>query len=123
MSDDTPRPLRAGDTVSDACRVCKTDRTHRVIVADQSGRALRVICESCGSQHNYRGGEAAEPAARVKRPDRPEEHPGDPVTQPERRSPMSDVNEEDALDRKLRRIIREEIGLSPVRIAEKWRGG
>jgi hypothetical protein len=127
MTGNGPRSFRAGDSLSDTCRVCKTSRIHRVIVADESGRALRVICGFCGSQHNYRGGEGAEPAVRRKPPERPEEHPAGLATEQERRPPVSHANptEGDApdLERKLRRIIREEMGLTPVPIAEKWRGG
>ena len=127
MSVDGPRSYRAGNSLSDTCRVCKTIRTHRVIVADESGQPLRVICEYCGSQHNYRGGEDAEPAVRRKPPDSREERPPGLVTEQERRPPMSVENpiEGDArsLERMLRRVIREETGLTPVPIAEKWRGG
>ena len=48
---------RAGESLQDLCRACKSVRTHTVIVADPQGNALRVICDHCGSQHNYRGGE------------------------------------------------------------------
>ena len=50
------RAFRAGDTVEDHCRACKTDRLHTVIVADSAGRPIRVSCDYCESQHNYRGG-------------------------------------------------------------------
>jgi hypothetical protein len=127
MSQDAPRPLRAGDSLSDTCRVCKTTRDHRVIVADPSGRVLRVICDYCGSQHNYRGGEGAEPAARPGPPERPEERTAAPVTERERRDPVAQLDPTESgapdLERMLRRIIREETGLTPVPIAEKWRGG
>jgi len=127
MSKDAPRPLRAGDSLSDTCRVCKTTRQHSVIVADQSGRALRVICGYCGSQHNYRGGEGAEPAALRTRPERPADPPAALVAERERRDPVSHVDPTEShapdLELMLRRIIREETGLTPVPIAEKWRGG
>jgi hypothetical protein len=119
--------VRAGDSLSDTCRVCKTTRQHRVIVADPSGRALRVICGYCGSQHNYRGGEGDEPAARTARPESPDERPAVPAAEQERRDPVSHVDPTDSsapdLERLLRRIIREETGLTPVSIAERWRGG
>ena len=68
---DTHR-FRAGDTLEDLCRACKTVRGHTVIAADPEGRILRVICDYCGSQHNYRGGEARENGAKppAARPDR-----------------------------------------------------
>ena len=57
------RRYGAGDTVFDLCRACKTERRHTVIVAEPGGRPLRVTCDFCGSQHNFRGGEAAAPAS------------------------------------------------------------
>jgi hypothetical protein len=116
-------PFRAGDSLDDLCRVCKTVRGHTVIVADAEGAALRVICDYCGSQHNYRGGEAVsrlhfEAKARPQIP---------LVTERERRFPVADIGSqgETSLDFELllRRIIREETGLTPVPIAEKWQGG
>src|SRR5690242_4086806 len=50
------RTFRAGEEVEDLCRACKTDRLHTVIVVDGSGWPLRVQCDYCQSQHNYRGG-------------------------------------------------------------------
>jgi hypothetical protein len=125
MSPDNPRRYHAGDALEDLCRSCKIVRGHTVIVADSEGRALRVICDYCGSQHNYRGGEAGEaakpktePPARVAIP---------LVTERERRSAVTNIPTSDgsALDLELllRRIIREETGLTPVRIADRWPGG
>lgn len=121
MSAEEPRFYRAGDSLPDTCRVCKTSRSHRVIVADQAGRVLRVICGYCGSQHNYRGGDGAEARAKQR------EHPVAIVTEQERRYPVSEMkaSEGDSVDLELmlRRIIREETGLTPVAIGEKWRDG
>src|SRR5262245_27686397 len=50
------RTYRAGDSVEDFCRACKTDRMHTVIVVDQAGVPIRVVCGFCQSEHNYRGG-------------------------------------------------------------------
>src|SRR5215218_3891638 len=50
------RQYRAGDSLEDFCRVCKTDRMHTVIATDSLGVALRVVCGYCQSEHNYRGG-------------------------------------------------------------------
>src|SRR5262245_40991654 len=50
------RPYRAGESLEDFCRVCKTDRMHTIIVTDQNGRPLRVSCGYCHSEHNFRGG-------------------------------------------------------------------
>jgi hypothetical protein len=116
--------IKAGDFLEDYCRVCKLDRGHTVIVADSQGAALRVICDYCGSQHNYRGGDAGEKSPKP----RSEELPPIPlVTDRERRFSVADiaVQGDNALDLEmlLRRIIREETGLTPVSMAEKWRGG
>jgi hypothetical protein len=117
--------FRAGDPVSDLCRVCKTVRGHTVVVADPEGAILRVICDYCGSQHNYRGGDGSvagvTPQPEFRTP------PVPLVTERERRFAMADSAAPggNALDLELllRRIIREETGLTPVPIAEKWNGG
>lgn len=126
MIGNEPQRFRAGDTLQDLCRQCKTVRGHTVIVADPEGRILRVICDYCGSQHNYRGGEVGESAA--KQPDaRPEQRADPLVTERERTAPMASLQVQDGssidLELLLRRIIREETGLTPVPMAEKWRGG
>ena len=60
------RRYRAGEPVSDLCRACKVERAHTAIAVDPEGRVLRVMCDFCGSQHNYRGG-GEEPAAAAQR--------------------------------------------------------
>jgi hypothetical protein len=118
--------VRAGDSLEDLCRVCKTVRRHTVIAADTRGEALRVICDYCGSQHNYRGGEGGE-----SRSITPTEIRHQPqialVTERERRFPMAEGTAQGGsaidLEMMLRRIIREETGLTPVPIGEKWIGG
>lgn len=134
------RPRRAGDSIEDFCRACRTDRMHTIIVVDADGEALRVACGYCDSEHNYRGGpridtttsSAAPPSVP---PSRSESGPAtasrrqtsDPlpiVTDRERAgSPIMVPNSTDDLELLLRRIIREESGISPVAPAEKWRGG
>jgi hypothetical protein len=119
-------PFGAGDLLDDLCRVCKTVRGHTVIVADAQGAALRVICDYCGSQHNYRGGEAGDAVSRPHSEDKV--RPQIPlVTERERRFPVGDIGFQGGttldLELLLRRIIREETGLTPVPIAEKWQGG
>jgi len=52
---------RAGESIEDFCRACKTDRTHTVIAVDGAGYPIRVTCDYCESQHNYRGGPRIEP--------------------------------------------------------------
>jgi hypothetical protein len=101
-----------------------------VIAADGEGRAVRVMCGFCGSQHNYRGGGGDEAAAPPRATSAARLHPaGEPfelVAETERTAvPMtltSDTSVAD-LEALLRRIIREETGLTPVAPADKWRGG
>lgn len=117
---------RAGDSLEDLCRVCKTVRGHTVIVADSEGRALRVICDYCGSQHNYRGGDFRESAPKPRNTGTGGS-PVPPVTERERRYEAMEASTQGTagldLEMLLRRIIREETGLTPVPIAEKWHGG
>jgi len=121
-----PRKFGAGDAIQDLCRACKTVRDHTVIVADHEGRALRVICDYCRSQHNYRGGERREAPAASPQP-RVGAAPLPLVTERERRIPVSEGEiaggSAPDLELLLRRVIREESGLTPVPIADKWRGG
>src|SRR3954471_19854842 len=51
-----PRRYRAGESIEDFCRACKTDRMHTVVAADGDGKPIRVDCGYCHSEHNYRGG-------------------------------------------------------------------
>ena len=118
------RTFRAGETVEDYCRACKTDRFHTVIVVDGAGRPIRVSCDHCDSQHNFRGGPRLEvpkvPAVRST-----SGTPGTLGTHGERTGvhvSSSDSGHDD-LERLLRRVIREETGLTPVAPAAKWRGG
>jgi len=148
------RRYRAGESIEDFCRACKTDRMHTVVAADNDGRPIRVDCGYCHSEHNYRGGgrigfsgpasraEAA-PAASATRgavpsSPRPGAPPSDPqarrtapgakaafpiVSERERTGPQMTPDREIDLELLLRRVIREEAGISPVAPAEKWRGG
>ena len=132
-----PRVYRAGQTVEDLCRACKVDRQHTVIVVESDGRPLRVQCDYCGSQHQFRGGpstgagdsEAAGSAVRgsthaagVRSRDTfPLVAPGECAEPPLTvEVPMHGPVELELL---IRRIIREESGLTPVAPADKWRGG
>jgi hypothetical protein len=125
------KAYRAGELLEDHCRACKTDRLHRVIVADANGAPIRVSCGYCNSEHNYRGGPRidagapartmpAAPAAPVPRhaqvPTAVSVAPQATFTRP----PMSDLHEFEAV---LRRVIREEAGFTAVEPATKWRGG
>jgi hypothetical protein len=124
------RAYRAGDGVEDLCRACKTGRAHTVIVVDAAARPLRVQCDFCSSQHNYRGGtrEArATPAAPsgASRPPAatPHAEPLPLITDRERTEPLMSVQDGDDLELLLRRVIREEAGLTAVAPAARWRGG
>jgi hypothetical protein len=132
-----PKRYRAGEAVEDFCRACKTDRMHTVIAADGEGIPIRVVCGYCHSEHNYRGGprvaidadspratspRAESAASRASRTGASRE-PFPIVSDRERIAPpMTDLSTTD-LEMVLRRIIREETGISPVTPAEKWRGG
>jgi hypothetical protein len=124
---------------------------HTVMAADSNGHPIRVTCDYCRSEHNYRGGartapsssspssssrspawtssssSSAQPVAprAVVRP--AAETPFPLVAARERIAPpMSlDSTSADSMDIELllRRVIREEIGLTPVSPSAKWRGG
>ena len=107
---------RAGQQVDDLCRACKAVRHHTVMATDAEGEILRVVCGFCGSEHNFRSGggvrHAPEPRLAGAEPAR------------ERiEAPMPVDEDASELERLLRRIVREEAGLSAVTPAAKWRGG
>jgi hypothetical protein len=118
------------------------DRMHTIIVVDGGGEPLRVSCGYCRSEHNYRGG----PRTGASPPDDGGPRPAAPartadvrttrgpvsrsaaafpvVSERERSStPVTLPNSSDDLESLLRRIIREEGGISSVVPADKWRGG
>ena len=115
-----PRTYRAGQSVEDHCRQCHEDRTHTVIVVDADAQPLRVSCDFCRSEHNYRGGPRPSRPAEA-RTARITEAPGAKVDHSQSVPFMSQSDSD--LERTIRRIIREESGLTPVAPAEKWRGG
>jgi hypothetical protein len=123
------RAFRAGQTLEDYCRACKTDRLHTVIVVDGAGRPIRVSCDHCNSQHNFRGGPrvgiGSPPSPATSARAVPSPHPPlVSVTARERTGvPVSSDSGHDDLELLLRRVIREETGLTPVGPAAKWRGG
>ena len=131
MIEPVERRYRAGDSVEDVCRACKLDRMHTVVAADQDGRPIRVSCGYCGSEHNYRGGPARDtrpsgPArdARTSAQTRSTATPLPLVSDRERTAPpMSADRLGEDVELLLRRIIREETGLTPVAPADKWRNG
>jgi hypothetical protein len=121
VSDFARRTHRAGEPITDLCRACKVERDHTVIAVDEEGRAARVVCDFCGSQHNYRGGG-----------DEPRPAPGrEPRTAPmprltpehEERAPVTTIDTPRDLESLLRRVLREELGLTPGVPAPKWREG
>jgi hypothetical protein len=129
------RTYRAGDNVEDLCRACKIDRDHTVIAADAAGRPIRVQCDYCGSQHNFRGGTGELPAASAPAPQGgvPLVAAGTPgeasdaapaLARQERVAPPIAVGASEAdLEEVLRRVLRMESGITVAVPAEKWRGG
>jgi hypothetical protein len=126
------RRWRAGESIEDFCRACKTDRSHTIIVVDADGHPLRVQCGYCDSQHNYRGGprldprpssQAATSAPRAASERRDVESL--PIVSERERTgpPMNSSDRQEDLELLLRRVIREEAGITPVAPAPKWRGG
>ena len=143
-----PRRYRAGESIEDFCRACKTDRMHTVVAADGDGRPIRVDCGYCHSEHNYRGGGRIGAPGGLERPalqsngrsdtrtdtrsaglssPRPravsDHEPFPIVSERERTGPPMTPDRDADLELLLRRIIREEAGITPVAPAEKWRGG
>jgi hypothetical protein len=135
------RAYRAGETLEDFCRACKTDRLHTVVAADVEGVPIRVVCGFCHSEHNYRGGARVGSSGAPERAPTRSTHPGSTsasskprtasnqapfpiVSDRERTSaPMAVTDTAADLELLLRRIIREETGITPVVPADKWRGG
>jgi hypothetical protein len=142
------RAYRAGESLEDFCRACKTDRMHTVIVVDGDGLPIRVSCGFCHSEHNYRGGpriggsafaagatsdksagkpvDSARPSG-SRTDSRPRSQSArDPfpiVSDRERTGPSMPLDPDTDLELLLRRVIREETGITPVTPADKWRGG
>jgi hypothetical protein len=99
---------RIGKTVEDFCRPCKSVRAHTITLVDPSGQPERVVCDTCGSQHNYRG---------VTR--RLEERSASVMAD----SPELETARPGELETLIRRILREETGWTPTTLADKWNGG
>jgi len=128
------RAYYAGQSVEDYCRACKTDRMHTIVVVDATGGPLRVVCGFCDSEHQYRGGPRIDVAdtppnritasAHQRSTTASERQPLPIVAERERiGSPMSVPGGTSDLELLLRRIVREEAGVTPVVPAAKWRGG
>jgi hypothetical protein len=118
---------------------------HTVIAADPNGVPIRVACGYCSSEHNYRGGPrmavgsdadadadaelkfrapqfrapARASAARQVKSDRAFPI----VSDRERVAPPIPMTDTTDLELLLRRIVREESGVTAVVPAERWRGG
>src|SRR5687768_17103731 len=126
---------RPGQSIEDFCRACKTDRMHTVVATDGGGTPLRVRCGYCESEHNYRGGPRVDVETGVVATSRTSPRPSAPrtastidslplVTDRERTLPPVSLNDNTTdLELLLRRVIREETGLTSVVPAAKWRGG
>jgi hypothetical protein len=126
-------PYRAGQSIDDYCRACKADRQHTIVAVDGGGAPVRVMCDYCESQHNFRGGPRADvaeprhsaPATAAVARAVPPQRDTFPVVGDRERSASPIMTEATGVDLEvlLRRIIREEAGVTVVAPAEKWRGG
>jgi hypothetical protein len=123
------RAYRAGETIEDFCRACKLDRMHTVVVVDADGHPARVACGYCHSEHNYRGGPRIDAGGERRPPERRTAaavagRSGFPlVSERERSAPPMSLDASTDLELLLRRIIREETGLTAAVPADKWRNG
>jgi hypothetical protein len=133
------RRYRAGESIEDYCRACKIDRVHTVVAVSADGRPVRVVCGYCRSEHNFRGGprmdvgapapaasaSVSEPSTEPRAPRRSVDarEPFPLVSDRERTQPPVSLQNSPDLELLLRRIIREETGLTPVAPADRWRGG
>ena len=116
---------------------------HTVVAADADGQPILVSCGFCRSEHNYRGGPRIDagtaagttagtvagaggpPMAATRDAGRAARDPFPLVSDRERSAPPIMLPGESPVDLELllRRIIREETGLTAVPPAAKWRGG
>src|SRR5690242_6881781 len=108
---------------------------HAVVAAGADGMPLRVSCGYCGSEHNYRGGprvgepsRSAEPAgaSSSSRSAAGREREAFPLVSERERTADPVTAEQIAgvdFELLLRRIIREETGLTAATPSDKWRGG
>lgn len=103
---------------------------HTVVAAGPDGTPIRVACGYCRSEHNYRGGPRTDvggvpdhaPVSSAPRVSRSGREPLPIVSERERTGTGMSTQDAD-LEMLLRRVIREEAGVTPVVPAEKWRGG
>jgi hypothetical protein len=60
------KPLTAGSEIDAWCTKCRLDLGHRIIAMVEN-RPKRVVCQTCGSQHNYRAPKSVDRGVRVRR--------------------------------------------------------
>jgi len=60
------KTLSAGSEIDAWCTKCKLDLGHRIIAMVEN-RPKRVVCQTCGSQHNYRAPKKVDAGVRVRR--------------------------------------------------------
>src|SRR6185503_12295710 len=108
---------RAGQQVDDLCRACKAVRRHTVMATDAEGEIVRVVCDFCRSEHNFRSGGGVRTAPSPSAASSPR------LADPERSAPEMTAEDTSDVAAVLRRVIREEMGLTPVAPAARYRGG
>jgi hypothetical protein len=111
---------------------------HTVVAVDADGGAIRVVCGYCHSEHNFRGGPRVGQESRVaswgsditaptressRKPSKSEREPFPIVSERERTAPPVDEGTGMDIEMILRRVIREEAGITATAPAEKWRNG
>lgn len=99
-------------------------RVHVIVAANPDGTIAQVQCDFCGSRHRFHGGAPDhDPFPRAPAPARSGGGflAAPLVAEAERSFPVSDPPVD--IEMILRRVIREETGLTPVAPADKWRGG
>jgi hypothetical protein len=99
------------------------------VIAASDGAPIRVACGYCGSEHNYRGGPRIDavvssrptppPAGRAPRSSKE----SFPIVSERERTGTAMGTQDHDIEMLLRRVIREEAGVTPVVPSEKWRGG
>ncbi len=60
------KTLSAGSEIDAWCTKCKLDLGHRIIAMVED-RPKRVVCQTCGSQHNYRAPKSADRGVSVRK--------------------------------------------------------
>jgi hypothetical protein len=60
------KPITAGSEIDAWCTKCRMNLGHRVVAMLQ-GRPKRVLCQTCGSEHNYRKEKGASDVSPIRR--------------------------------------------------------